>query len=225
LALFAANCPIVAGQAVPAATPPARIQPVNPLGQWLGWLSVPQIQTELEILPEQRDQLAQLRSEMMEKINQRYQETATGSAEERQQKYQELSQAFAAEADKKVSDVLLPHQLQRLRQIGLQLKMSGGAYGAAYGGGAFDSADVAEALGITAEQQTQMREKQQEIREEVRLKTQEFYRQMQDEAREKLLSVLTPIQRKKLDDLLGPKFEWQQPSGSETRAAPASGKP
>jgi Spy/CpxP family protein refolding chaperone len=43
-------------------------------------------------------------------------------------------------------------------------------------------------------------------------KTAAFYKQLQDESREKLLSVLTPEQRKKLDELIGEKYQWQNPS-------------
>ena len=48
-----------------------------------------------------------------------------------------------------------------------------------------------------------------EVRQETQKKYQEFYKKLNDEAREKLLSVLTPAQRKKLEDLTGQKFEWQ----------------
>ena len=46
-----------------------------------------------------------------------------------------------------------------------------------------------------------------EVRQEIQDKTREFYKKLNDDAREKLMSVLTSAQRQKLKDLEGDKFE------------------
>ena len=72
-------------------------------------------------------------------------------------------------------------------------------------GGALANEALAEALGITPEQQERLRAKQEEVAKDVQKKIAEIHR----EAREELLSVLTPTQRKKLEEMLGEPFETQ----------------
>jgi Spy/CpxP family protein refolding chaperone len=94
---------------------------------------------------------------------------------------------------------LLPHQLERLKQIDLQVRMQ------QRGEGGISSRTVAEALELTDEQ----REKLEQRAEEVRQELQEKVRQAQVEAREKLLDVLTPQQKAKLEELMGDAFQLQ----------------
>jgi type I restriction-modification system DNA methylase subunit len=125
---------------------------------------------------------------------------------ERQKKYYEAYKVLGEETENRVREVLLAHQLDRLRQIMLQMKLRGAGYGSA---SALSGDDVAGALGLTDEQKEQLRQKEQEVRAEMQAKTQEFYKKLREEGREKLLEVLTEAQRKKLQDLMGEKYEWQ----------------
>jgi hypothetical protein len=130
--------------------------------------------------------------------------------QERMKKYHESAKALGEETEKKVQDILLPHQLKRIKQIALQMQLQSAGYGAA---SAFSSDQLAEELKITDEQKTQLQEKQKEVMKEMQEKTQAFYKQLQEESREKVLGVLTPAQRKKLEEMLGEKFQWQ-PQGA-----------
>lgn len=184
-----------------------QYQYANPMGQSLGWLYMTQIQKELEVLPEQREQLDQLRTEVNAKLSELYKSLNEGDRTEWQKKYYEASKELGEETEKKVRQILLPHQINRLKQIALQMKLASAGYGSAYALTA--DSDVADELEISEEQKSELRDKEKELQAEIRAKTQEFYKQLNEEAREKLLSVLSPAQRQKLDRLIGDKFEWQ----------------
>jgi hypothetical protein len=184
-----------------------QYQYANPMGQSLGWLYMTQIQKELEVLPEQREQIDQLRTEVNGKLSELYKSLNEGDRTEWQKKYYEASKELGEETEKKVRQILLPHQINRLKQIALQMKLASAGYGSAYA--LTTDSDVADELEISEEQKAELRDKEKELQAEIRTKTQEFYKQLNEEAREKLLSVLTPAQRQKLDRLIGDKFEWQ----------------
>jgi hypothetical protein len=174
-------------------------------GQSVNWLFNPQIQKELEVVPEQLEKLKQIRTEMYKKRSELYKSYREMDPSERQKKYSEMSKTLGEEAEKKIKEVLLETQLDRLRQIMLQMKLRN-TYGSA---SALAGDDVAKALGLTDEQVKQLREKEQKIRADMQKKTQEFYKKLREEAREELLGVLSEEQRKKLEGLTGEKFEWQ----------------
>jgi Spy/CpxP family protein refolding chaperone len=188
---------------------------VHPMGQTLQWLWGPQMEKELDIVPEQREELTKLRSDVMGKIRTLY-DMSIEDPQERMKKYQEAATTLGEETEKKVQEILLPHQVKRIKQIALQMQLQN----AGYGGSGLANGSLASELKITDEQKAQMQEKQKEIIKENQEKTQAFYKQLQEESREKLLSVLTPEQRKKLDELIGDKFQWQpyqQPAVLPTR--------
>ena len=69
------------------------------------------------------------------------------------------------------------------------------------------SDEIAQTLAISEEQKVKHRETQREAQKELQQKTQEFYRKVRQEALDKVLSVLTAEQRKKLDDMMGEDYE------------------
>ncbi|MCE9527221.1 MAG: hypothetical protein K8R36_14335 [Planctomycetales bacterium] len=75
-------------------------------------------------------------------------------------------------------------------------------------------------MGITDAQREELKKKEEKVRGEFMKKYQEFYKKLNDETREELMSVLTPAQRKKLEDLLGAKFDLQQPQFSQPALKP-----
>jgi Spy/CpxP family protein refolding chaperone len=126
----------------------------------------------------------------------------------------ELYQTLGKETEDKIAKVLLPHQKKRLGQIMLQMKLSQTSYGYGFAG-ALEGDDVGKELGITDAQREELKKKEEKIRGEFMKKYQDFYKKLNDETKEELMSVLTPSQRKKLEDLLGNKFELQQPQFSQ----------
>ncbi len=191
------------GQAVASRTMPRYS---NPMGQSLSWLLNPQIIKELDIVPEQKEKLTKLRTETSTKMRGMYKSFGDIDPKERQKKYYEAYKELGEETEKKVREVLVDHQIDRLKQIMLQMKLRGAGYGSA---NALSGDDIAKALELTDEQKEQLRKKEAEVRKEMQAKTQEFYKKLREEGREEIFSVLTDVQRKKLKKLLGEKYEWQ----------------
>jgi hypothetical protein len=190
----------------------------NPAGESLNWLLTPQIQKELEIVPEQIAKLSKIREENQKEVQEAYKSYNEFPPEERQARYLETMKELGAETEKKVVDVLLPQQIRRLKQIMLQMKLAQAGYGynaaAAFGG-----EDLIKELEITPEQIEELKKKEEEVRKEIQEKTQDFYKKLRDDAREKIMGVLTEDQRRRLDGLVGEKFEWkyEAPAGGGVR--------
>ncbi|MEX2185976.1 MAG: hypothetical protein WD875_04240, partial [Pirellulales bacterium] len=197
------------------------VQYVNPMGTLLPWVYSPQMEKELEIVDDQKEKLTRLRNDTMTELRDLY---ATMRDEDRQEwarKYNEISSKLADDTDKRVSDILLPHQVRRLRQIALQMKLNSTGYGSSAG---LANGEVADELGLTEAQKKRLKEKEQQLRVEIQRKTQEFYKQLREDAREELLSVLTEQQRRKLNELIGDEFEWQATPGGQTHGGDANAK-
>lgn len=185
-----------------------------PSGQSLMYLLYyPQFQKEIEIVDDQKAELQKIQAESTAKMTEAYKafnNQQDGDQQQRQQKYMELYQSLAKETEEKVAKILLPHQKKRLNQIMLQMKLSQSSYGYGFTG-ALEGDDVGKELGITDAQREELKKKEEKIRSELTKKYQEFYKKLNEETREEMMSVLTPAQKKKLEDLLGEKFELQQP--------------
>jgi len=169
-------------------------------GSILWLLQNEQIQKELDLVPEQLEQLQAL----AEKRRQRrrpdwsgFRDLTEEQRRERFAKMREEMQQRQAESTKEVEGVLLRHQVERLRQIQLQMQVQRGGTT-----GALSSDQVVQLLGITEEQLEKLRE----VRADVEKEMQEKMAEVREEARQKLLQVLTPEQRKKLEKALGEKF-------------------
>jgi len=176
----------------------------NPMGQNLQYLFYPQVKEELDLLPDQVAALDKIRNELNVKMQDAYKELKDVPQADRQAKYLEVYTRMGADTDKRVSEVLLPHQTKRIRQIALQMRLANSGYGSS---AALNGDDIAKELGVTAEQVDQLKKREAELRQEIQEKTRDFYKKLNDESREKLLSVLTAAQREKLKELQGDKFE------------------
>ena len=97
-----------------------------------------------------------------------------------------------------ISEILLPHQMTRLNELTVQMKIQGG-------GMSMLSSDVARDLGITDEQREQLRAKVDEIERETRKKEAELRRQ----AREQVISLLSTQQQEKLKSMTGKTFTFE----------------
>jgi Spy/CpxP family protein refolding chaperone len=122
------------------------------------------------------------------------------SDDERAAKFGEIRtkiEALSAESEKQLSKVLLPHQMERLKQIDLQTKIQ------YRGASALTSGDVAKALNLTDEQREKLEKRAAEVQEELQAKI----KQLQADARKKMLDVLTPGQQAQLEKLMGQQFD------------------
>lgn len=183
------------------------VQYVNPTGELLPWVFSPLMQRELEIVDEQQEKLKKLQTEVTNETRDLYKTAQSEDRQEWMRKYNEIAGRLAGETDKRVREILLPHQVRRLRQIVLQTRLSGAGFGSAAG---LTSGTVAEELGLTEEQKRDLQKKEKEVAAEVQRKSREFYERLREESEEELLSVLTDAQRRKLKDLVGERFDWQQ---------------
>ncbi len=183
----------------------------GPGSNWLILLRVEKVQKELELVDDQKAKLREIGEKSMARLREAFprpEAVQELSREERQARFAEMRKKMEAlnqETRKAVEEVLLPHQLERLKQISLQIR----------GTQALDDPEVAKELGITDEQ----KQKFAQIREESMNKGRELFtsgqrEQMREkfealrkETDEKLLAVLTAEQKEKFEKMKGPKFE------------------
>lgn len=169
-------------------------------GGMTGLLRSDAVQAELEITEEQLADLQAMGEEMREKMRSKFEGMRDLPREERGEtmaNMREEMRAMQSEAEQRMGDILLPHQVARLKEINLQQQIRGGGLQRAMRG------PLAEELGITEEQQEQMATKAQELQAEMEQKIQ----QLRNEAREELMNMLTPEQRSKLETMIGSDFE------------------
>ncbi|MGA2059278.1 MAG: hypothetical protein ABSG67_02265 [Thermoguttaceae bacterium] len=156
-----------------------------------------QIQKELEVVDDQKTKLTDLAAAQRTAR----QDLMNLSQEERAPKIQ----AMQEDTLKKLGDILLPKQLERLKQIQLQVE----------GPTALSNDDVVKALNITDDQKAKMKTISDEAAAKMpdalaNLTGAERGTKMQElnkETLDKLLAVLTPDQVAKFDTMKGPKVD------------------
>lgn len=156
-------------------------------------LNVEAIQKELELVDDQKSKIR----------------TATEEVRE------EMAKQMAALLQKKLQDILLPHQIERLQQIQIQLR----------GNSALNDPEVQEKLGLSSDQKAQLaklRENYDEQRRAMFTAAREGgrdggedrraqYERLRTEMTQSIEQVLTAQQKEKFEQMKGPKFEM--PSG------------
>lgn len=180
-------------------------------GGIVGLLQADEVQQELDLMDDQRAQLQAIADEVRSQVRDEMQGAFQGmrdlSPDERQQRFSEIRakvDTIVSKSEGRVQGVLMPHQFDRLKQIDLQSRIQRGGAAALTGG------ELAQTLGLTDAQQEQLRERSEQVQQEL----QEKVRQLRVEARGKLMEVLTPDQRAKLESMLGEEFSMpDQPGG------------
>src|SRR4051812_6707064 len=99
-------------------------------GGILGLAMRDEVQQELQLVDEQKDKLRTLgdeaRNKMRDEIGGMFQQMRDLSDDERRAKFDEIRtkmEAMNADMEKELGKVLLPHQIERLKQIDLQSKL------------------------------------------------------------------------------------------------------
>ena len=209
----------------PSATSAASAGPFsNPYGRSFQWLANPQVQEELKLTDDQWDKIKQAQEEMSKKMRDVYRSKDINERDprKREQAIREKTRALSDQAEDKARAILSKEQAERLQQIIRQMQMGWGSQGIA---GVLLDKEVGAKLRLTEEQQDQVRQRQAEVFQENNRRIQAFYRQLRAETREKLLALLTPEQRKNLDALLGPKFEFKPTAEAKEAGEEAKPKP
>lgn len=166
-----------------------------------GMLNNEGVQNELEFVGEQRDKYKRLQSEYNSRLKSKLDEMNKGGFDpERARELGDEIRAMKEQQSKDIEDLLLPHQISRMKQIQLQQRMR--AMGAA---NALSDQKIAEELGLSEEQIAKLKERAKELAEELQKKVQK----LREETQNTLLKELDPDQREKLNALIGEKFEVQ----------------
>jgi len=167
----------------------------SPYGGSLYYLRLPHVEKELELADYQRAKIKELREKINTEMREGYAKLRDLPREERTKKYYKQLNELSADVEKKLQEILLDHQRDRLKQVALQLSIR--YRGVAH---AMGQSELAEALGISERQQKELREK----RNEMNKKLQQEYQRLRKEAQQELLeAVLTPKQLRELNKLMG----------------------
>lgn len=165
-------------------------------GQAVRLLARQDVRKELELLDNQVEQLQGVRENVdMRSVFEGLRELPR---DQRREKMQEAMQRVREKIEDKVGEILLPHQLKRLKQLEVQYAMRGAA-GILRG-------SVAEQLGISETQSEELREKHRELR-----------REMEKQLQADLIKQLTPAQQKKLKGLMGEPFTFEDEANRPVR--------
>ncbi len=182
-------------------------------------LASEQVQKEIELIDEQIKEFEKLREEQQEKMREMFAGMRDLAEDERRAKFESMRgklEEVQKELKEKMNAVLMPHQLDRLKELNIQIR----------GMGALDDPEVAAELKITEEQKKELAAKREELgrkmrevftgnrgdgqqrgpSEEMRAK----FQQMQTEMTDALLGVLTSEQKARFEQMKGKKFEFDR---------------
>jgi Spy/CpxP family protein refolding chaperone len=179
-------------------------------GGMLMLLQNEQVQKDIELVADQKEKLQKLAAATRETMQSKMGDTEKLSREERMTKMMEVGKELQTEAQKKIEGILLPHQLERIKQIQLQSML------ATMPGAALASPEVVKDLGLTDDQQAKVKA----LNEEARKAMADMFsggrpsdadREKMDKARKerdaKFMDILTAEQKEKLEKMKGPKFD------------------
>lgn len=188
----------------PGARGPGRFfGPMGGPGGQLMLLMNPAVVKELELTEDQQAKLREIGEQMRERMREQFAGMRDLSQEEREARFREMREKMEAqmkEVREKVNQILLPHQQKRLEQIAFQMRLRMGGGGL---GGLIDNEETVKKLGLTEDQIQKLRQ----IREETMERLRTLPQQIQKEAEEKAMNVLTDQQKQMLKELMGERFE------------------
>jgi len=193
---------------IPAMAQPPAGRPGGPFGGRLGGpmlmvglLRSPQVQQELKLTDQQKQQLEQLGEQWREKMR----GLRDLPPEERRQK----GEGMRAEVEKQLATILNEQQMKRLKQIALQVE----------GYAALERPEIADQVGLTKEQRQKIRdilrqagEKRREAFQQGQGDRQAAFQRMR-EIRQwvdgEIEKLLTAEQKKKWQELIGEPFKFE----------------
>jgi Spy/CpxP family protein refolding chaperone len=179
------------------------------------------VQKELELVGDQKDAIEKLSEDTRAQMRELFQGGQDLSPEERREQFEknrEKMTEITKATQTKLNTILLPNQVERLKQLNLQLS----------GLRALDNEEVAKALNITDDQKSKLTavreeggEKMRELfqggqdlspdeRREQFEKNREKMTELRKEQEEKTLAVLTPEQKEQFEKMKGEKFEFPE---------------
>jgi Spy/CpxP family protein refolding chaperone len=182
----------------------------GPGGGVLMLLQNEQVQKNIELDADQKEKLQKLATETREAMRAKMGDMSNLSQEERRTKMTDMRKDMeeeTAKTEKKVEGILLPKQLERIKQIQLQVQ----------GVAALANPDVAKALELTADQQAKVKSINEESMKAMRdmfagggrpsAEDRDKMTKARKETETKLMDVLTADQKEKLEKMKGEKFD------------------
>lgn len=179
------------------------------------------VKKDLGITEDQVKKMEEFQAKMRDEMGQVFQGLRDLSQEERTAKFQEIQKKMTEMSDAAQKEILLPKQIERLKQISYQSRLNRGGTS-----DALASDDIAKELGITEAQKEALQKAQEEADTEMR----EEMTKLRDKARQKILNVLTSEQQAKLKKLTGETITFAPPQFGGGRGGPggpggAGGRP
>lgn len=170
---------------------------------WGSLLNLPEVRKELDIMDAQMEQITNARTEMNKQIKETVSKMMEGGFDPSKAKeMSEIIRSQQAAIEEKISEQLLPAQVQRLKEVALRMQMK--QVGTL---GMLGRKDIKEALGLSDEQLKALEKKAEELDKEMKKRVDELKKKAQSD----LLGELNPDQRKKLEEMMGKEFDYQAP--------------
>ena len=186
-------------------------------GDWSQLLGMEQVQKELEIVDDQKEGIKKVADEARERMRSSFsgfqglRDLPEAEREKKMAELREKGAEMAKETRKKLEEVLLPHQAERLTQISVQIR----------GSGALSDPEIAEKLGLSDEQKQQLEKAREEAGEKMRAMFQpgggdsnvsredrmKQFTEAREAATSAAMAVLTSDQKELFEKLKGEKFE------------------
>lgn len=178
----------------------------------LDLLADPKVREDLDMVDEQYEELQKLNAD----VQKRAAEQIRGLDFSDSQGLVEQLQKIRRDARRDLESLFIPEQLQRLEQIRNQSRLRGQSLV-----DLLTSDPLRDQLEITEAQEKELREEEDEIREEMEREI----AKLRKKARERLLSKLDTRQRDQVDEIFGESFEFAKSADQNSKRRPkAKGK-
>ncbi len=178
------------------------------VGNKMRFLGNPEVQSELELLDEQKTDIESIQSEARNLYRNAFsgmREKMEGlDASEREALMNEIRGNIETEMEgisKKVEDVLVPHQVERLEQIVLQSQIRRGGTSSL-----MDNEAFRKKVGLTEDEAKKLKEKEEQVRKDI----EEKIKKIREDAQDEILSVLPAAKKEKIKELIGETFEMPE---------------
>jgi Spy/CpxP family protein refolding chaperone len=208
--------------------------------QMIRLLGLPEVQQELELVDDQKNKLKGVEDDLRQRAQKEMAGIRDLPQEERRAKFDEMqkkAKTWGDEAQKRIEEILLPHQMDRLHEISLQVSLQ------VRGASALADPKIQAELGLNEQQKTKLRDLSERTQKEVR-GLWEGLRELPEEARrakmaenrektqkitkdasDQALATLNPQQRAKLEEMKGKKVDIQFPQRGPRDRGPGAPKP
>lgn len=164
-------------------------------------LNDPSVQKDLELVGDQLEQVRALQADFSAQMKEQIGDLSKGGLRrDRMEGLGELIRQLRDKQRAQMEEVLLPHQIERLKQVALQKHMQNAGTASA-----LISEQVAEALGIDEQQKERLQKRAEEIKADMEKKM----AKLREDAKNDLLMELTPTQREQLKEMVGDDFQPQ----------------